>query len=419
MCKKILQDNMRYIIISAILSAVLLVAGYFVNNLPIFTGENLDQFYITQKVCEKLGISHVFDDSDAFFVNVSYDKELVKAIDVQSHDVLGNMVITNRSKLFDFLKILKDKGEYKYIVLDIMFDPNDVSESDSLLYSLIASMDNIVIVRDDSIPVPNSKLLSKSALADYFSTITATNFVRYQYSNTDGIPYIPLKVYEDLNDNVKIKRHGPKWLPIYTSGGNLCYNSCFIPFDSKQFSAYSVVSKSYAVKKFYNLGSDILEDPTCTTDEDIEKNVIIPSIGKYVFVGNYTEDLHDTYMGPRPGPYIIYRALKILEGGNHLISFFKILYWFLIFTVIFWWIIADKKKISLTPQFLKKSRIWNNLVNYKLLGFVMSSLGYTVILFICSTMEYIFTCAIYSIVLPLYVFMFTKLFYDYKKFRIS
>lgn len=56
MQKKILQGDLRYIIISAILSAVLLVAGYF--------------------------------------VNVSYDKELVDATDVKSKDVLGNVTIT-------------------------------------------------------------------------------------------------------------------------------------------------------------------------------------------------------------------------------------------------------------------------------------------------------------------------------------
>ena len=72
MQKKILQGDLRYIIISAILSAVLLVAGYFVNNLPIFTGENLDQFFAIQKICEKLNISQNFDESDAYDASLGF-----------------------------------------------------------------------------------------------------------------------------------------------------------------------------------------------------------------------------------------------------------------------------------------------------------------------------------------------------------
>ena len=81
-------------------------------------------------------------------------------------------------------------------------------------------------------------LVNKSALADYFATITATNFVRYQYTNKDGALYIPLKVYEDIYSDVAFKRHGLKYLPIYTSGRRLCHNSCFVAFDSKQFSSF-------------------------------------------------------------------------------------------------------------------------------------------------------------------------------------
>lgn len=402
--------------LSMVLSIILFILGYFINNLPVFTGENLDQFFLTQKVCELFGQNNELDHSDALFINVSYDKEVVQVQGDAPLGKLGNTAITDRAKLYDLLKVLDDEGAYKYIILDLMFDPNEVSESDSLLYSLIESMDNIVIIRDDNIPVPTDNLRHKAALADYFATITATNFVRYQYLSKDNMKSIPLKVYEDLNIGVEFRKYGLRYLPVFTSEGKLCYNSCFIAFDANQFSSFSETSKEYAEKNYYNLGSDLVVNPILSEQERIDR-IITLSQDKYVIVGNLTEDLHDTYMGVRPGSLILYRALKTLEQGKHIVKFWQFLYWFIAFTLIFWWIFVDMKFASILPIRMRESNVGQKILNNRLLSFLVSSFTYVSFLFVLSTIEYTLTHKIYSIVLPSYVFMLTKLFCDYHRFK--
>ncbi len=409
-----IKHKYSILILSTILSCILIVIGYFVNNLPIFTGENLDQYFLIQKTSEFLRLSPKYEHNDAFFINVSYDKELVNVNGAGPDGVLGNTPITDRNKLYELLKILKDDSGYKYIVLDIIFDPNEISSADSSLFTIIQSMNNIVIIRDDNIPVPSTALLEKSALADYFSTITATNFVRYQFLDKNEVRYIPLKVYEDLYDDVEFEAHGFKFMPFYTSGGKLCYNSCFIAFDSEHFSTYNKVCKDYSSVDYYNLGSDLLNHPFFQQESARRERITTLAKDKYVFVGNFNEDIHDTYMGPRPGSLILYRALKTLEENKHIVKFWQILYWFIIFTGVFWAIFDDKDFINLLPR-----RISKKLANHKLISFIAASLSYVTILLVFSSMEYILVHKIYSIVLPFYAFMLTKLIHDYKQFKLS
>lgn len=407
-----IKNKYSTLILSTILSCVLIVLGYFVNNLPIFTGENLDQYFLIQKTSEFLRLSPKYEHTDAFFINVSYDKELVNVNGAGPDGVLGNTSITDRNKLYELLKILKEDSGYKYIVLDIMFDPNEISSADSSLFSLIQSMNNVVIIRDDNIPVPSTTLMDKSALADYFATITATNFVRYQFLDKNESRYIPLKVYEDLYGDVEFEAHGFKFIPFYTSGGKLCYNSCFIAFDSEHFSTYNKVSKDYSSIDYYNLGSDLLNYPFMQQESARKERITTLAKDKYVFVGNFNEDIHDTYMGPRPGSLILYRALKTLEEQKHIVKIWQILYWFIIFAGVFWAIFEDKEFSNLLPR-----RISEKLANHKLISFIVASLSYVTILFVFSSIEYILVHKIYSIVLPLYAFMLTKFIHDYKQFK--
>lgn len=410
------HKTIKRIVVSFLLSVCLVIIGYFVNNLPIFTGENLDQFFFTQYICEKLGISHKFSYDDAAFINVSYDKDLVPANGAGPKGILGNNAITDREKLYKFLKVLHDDGDYKYIVLDIMFDPKDISPSDSLLYGLIENMNNILIIRDDSIPVPSKNLLQKSALAYYFSTITATNFTRYEFLSSNNIPYIPLKIYGDIYPEKQMKRSGLKCLPFYTSDSKLCYNTCFICFDREEFSSFNKIDKSYSKKSFYNLGSDLVANPILKDDEKRADRILKLTKDKYVFVGNFTEDLHDTYMGVRPGPLILYRAFKTLEDNKHIVSFWNTLYWLLIFTFVFWLIFSRRKISVIFPSKIKHTKFYIWLSKLRFLNFIVSSVGYVTILFIFSTLDYIVSMNIYSIVFPSIVFSITKLYIDYKNF---
>lgn len=397
------NKNIKILIISSLVSLFLIIVGYFANNWSILTGESI----LTLSTSQLLGNFYDPDDNDVFFVNVSYDREIVKLKDEPEK----NSAIVDRIKLYKFLKVLKEEGEYKYIVLDILFDTNEVSEMDSLLYPLIASMKNIVVARDTSLGM-DSILLEKSALVDYDAINTQSTFLRYKYLREGEIPSIPLKVYEDLHPKDSIKKHGL----VYTSGNKLCQNACFIPFDDKFFSSQlDSQTEGWNEEYLYNLGADILNDPTSLREDDWKKNIISLSKGKYVFVGDYKNDMHDTYMGTRPGTYILYRAFKTLEENKHIVSFCTLIIWFIVFTGTFYLIISDRKKHHL-PRFIRKL-IKNNLLKSRFIRFILSLVGYTFILWLCSLLQYVFTQTFYSITIPLIVFALTKLFMDYRKFE--
>lgn len=255
--------SIKKLVISSLVSLLLIIVGYFANNWPILTGENILQLHVTQWVYEWFKKSQP-DSDDAFFVNVSHDRELVKL----KNEPVKNTAIVDRAKLYKFLKVLKEEGEYKYIVLDILFDTNECSETDSLLYPLIASMKNIVVVRDTSYAI-DGILLEKSALDDYYTTMidNQTGFLRYRYLEDGKMPTIPLKIYEDIYPKDSIKKHGL----IYTSGNKLCQNACFIPFDGTTFDTYK---NAYVDGYVYDLGANILEDSISLREEDGWKKIL-------------------------------------------------------------------------------------------------------------------------------------------------
>ena len=75
--------------------AVLLVLSYFLNNQPLFTGEDLDQYAWMEWIKNKLGITPDVDTNDALCVNIAYDKHLVEKYDDYGM-TMGNSDVTDR-----------------------------------------------------------------------------------------------------------------------------------------------------------------------------------------------------------------------------------------------------------------------------------------------------------------------------------
>ena len=81
----------------------------------VFT-ENPFNYY---RIC---GLSRTIDkNEDALFVNVAYDKQLIERHDNYGMTV-GDVDITDRTKLCSFLKMLQKADSYKYIFLDVRFE---------------------------------------------------------------------------------------------------------------------------------------------------------------------------------------------------------------------------------------------------------------------------------------------------------
>ena len=132
------------ILVSFLNVFVLLIFSYVLNNQPLFTGEDLNQYAWMEFLKNKMGLSEQVDYSDSLFINVSYDKQLIEKKDEFGMPV-GNIDITDRTKLLALLNILDSTNQYRYIILDVRFEKGLDSEMDSALFSKIKNMKRIVV----------------------------------------------------------------------------------------------------------------------------------------------------------------------------------------------------------------------------------------------------------------------------------
>lgn len=415
----IVAGNSKHILFAVFSALVLTVLCYFVNNLPIFTNEDLHQHLLTQKVCEWLGFKTNINYDDALFVNVAFDKELVPAMssgEEFQQTQLGVTQITDRKKLYLFLKGLNKTQSYKYVVMDILFCKEEKTEYDDSLFNLIESMDRIVIPIHDNIKLARKGLEAKSALAHYYATIIETNFVRYEFTR-DTARYIPTRIYEDLYPEKSIKKYGWDRLAFYVSGGNLVNNSCFITFDGMRFNQLTDFVGKWGTSnisrgKYYHLGVEYINNflDGTNTEEETDEYISHDVEGKYVFIGNLEEDLHDTYMGPKPGCVIMYGALKALVDGKHIVTFTHLAVWFFIYFTISLLMINRKTAFRVIP----------GLAEYhsnKLLCFIFDSVSFTLFLFICSCIEYIMIGTVHSIIVPILYYSFVHVIILYEQYQ--
>ena len=176
----------------------------------------------------------------------------------------------------------------------------------------------------------------------------------------------------------------------------LCYNSIFVRFPYVGIDEYNANGE----KQFYNLGSDIL---SYYSDDDLSELCK----GKYVFIGDMIEDLHDTYSGVKAGPTITYYAFKELQEGMHLVNYLLALF----LAVIFFFI-----SISLLKRNSWYDHIpWVTLQKSKTFRFLMAFVSYTFILTLSSIVLGLFFDRYISILLPSLYFSLQKLIIDYKR----
>ena len=406
----------KKIILSVVISIVLLFVGYFSNNLSIFTGESLESLAIMESLNKLCGFHDEIENDSVVYINTSFDKDLIQCYEKEDFPgaipvPLGNTEITDRNKLIKLLELLKDVN-YKYLIIDIRFakglesntyycdSVNDKkSKTDDKLFSLIKQLDRVVVATHHDIKLIDKGLEEKAALADYRATATVTNFVRYEFF--DSIPYIPLAVYNDLNKRINqdtIACHYPfglywmKPLAFYTQGYRLCYNSLFLDFNISDNAGkiHEIGQPVFTGLDYYNISKDILE-------EDDPNSIVKNFKNHYIFIGNLTEDIHDTYAGPQPGCVILYKALKALENHRHVVSLTEILVLFLLYFSISLFILCGKNLLD----FVGNSD--NALVH-----FIVDTTTFTFVLGAYHIIEYMLGRTSFSFVVPILVFTALK-----------
>ena len=401
----------KLVLYSFISSLMLVITSYFANNSPIFTGESMIQYSIIQNFCEKIGIHKTVSYGDAVFYNVAYDKMLIPAIsDEDKQDTLGVNVITDRQKLLRFLRLLNKTDKYKYIIIDLIFDRKDVSIYDDSLFHYISEMRDIVVANHLDIHFADSSLVlsRKTGLVTFFTTSVTTNFGRFEFILNDNNS-LPLTIYENLNPEKRMKRFGYDRLSVYTIGGRLCQNACFLTFDNSfvETNIEKFNEKYYTQSnKYINLGK-FIDDPIYNDTmllTLVEKN----TKNKNVVVGDFKGDIHDTYIGPIPGSIIMMRALATLEEEGNIIHLLHITIWFFVFFMITFSILYDKP-ISRWMPIIKK-------VKYKWFHFLFSIISFGFVLLITSAVEYVCNYPVSSLMIPILYFSILKIIIQYKKY---
>lgn len=391
--KQFVKQRKTALIISLCNVIVLLFLGYILNNQAIFTGEDLNKYAWMEWIKNKCGLSRdVEEKKDALFVNVAYDKQLIERHNDYGMTI-GNADITDRKKLFSFLKLLQKTDTYKYIFMDVRFEKGFDSPEDSALFAQIKKMRNIVVATHSDIELIDSSLSLKTAINDYSATIVATNFMRYEYIKNEK-PSMALYAYQGLTGNT-IEKH----FCFYTCNNRLCYKSLFVKMPIENWSEYN----DQQTKMYYNLGNDLLDS---YSDKDIAQLIK----GKYVVIGDMVEDMHDTYSGIKPGSVITYHAFVALMNGEHfvrygLMCFLAILY-FLISLSLF-----EQDSLMERIPYIKRS-------HSKFIHFCASFFEYSLLLLVVMVILNMLFGIATSILLPSLYFAIQKTVIKYKNEKI-
>jgi hypothetical protein len=319
-CTSLVSKKTNQYVFSLVCALILSFSCYLVENQPFSFSDKSFLFYIFEMPFRQL--PHDFDRT-VKFVNVSHDRQLVPIDPTDS--ALGNTDITDRRKLLQFLNRLEDEDvEYQAIMLDIRFEKNLRTDVDSILFNKIFSMRDIVVAHHKSDPtteykIADSLLLDKAGYADYKQVAYESNFFRYPFLQEQG-PSLALKLYDVIRAQpASIKKLS--CFPIYWCDKRLCTNCPLLPIHGDVYDKWVSPYKQGKGKGFNehfsyyeDLGADWLAWESDIRDWRTELK------GAYIVIGDFENDVHDTYAGPRSGAFINWLAYVYLEAGSHILS---------------------------------------------------------------------------------------------------
>lgn len=307
----------KKITFSVFFSVVVILLSYLVGNTSYpMTGEKatLENLNILKSF---FNLTHDSVPDDVLLINVAFDKVLTDYY--EEGMPIGQLAITDRKKLLDFLNRARKADNYKYIMMDVILEQGIETEYDSALFCTIASMPRIVIPTHEDVLLQDSILNPKAANADYSITQKETNFSHFQFVH-DEVPSMPLKLYEAVTGRT-IERH---WC-FYSCDGRLCTNGLTLKLPIRTSGTYTD-KDSLQMRGYVYLGADVLNDSIIPVSEQID--------GKIVVIGDFNNDVHRTYAGVQPGSVICLNAYYALMRGEHYVNYVFYIILFFVYTII-------------------------------------------------------------------------------------
>lgn len=370
---------------SAVLAMFVTFLCYLLNNCPYPFWDSLDMLSITENGIRLL-LEKEEDRSDVLFVNVGYDKDVVDYC-INECDT-GRVDITDRQKLLEFLQLAENTDTYKCIFLDIRFEKGYDTSVDSALFAQILKMRDVFFSHHSDIKLAADSLLPKAVINDYFTTITKTNFTRYQMIQ-DGKKSAPV-----LIDSVVNKAVMSQYGPFYFYNGQLCQNCPFLLIRDN----ISLTRGDGTVADYMDMGAFYL---------NVGREMFVDDAsGKIVILGDFLNDRHDTYAGMQPGSYLVYLAYKTLKEGRHVVPVSFTLLYFFLYMFIF---MAILNRITIV-RVLRLDRLqWSRTMQ-----FLLSFLSYGLIISFVSGILYLTFGIIYNIFIPTLAVTLLQYYIQYK-----
>lgn len=350
------------------------------------------------------------------FVNVTYDKEL-RPITDEFGTPSGRTQITDRHKLLRLLQYLKRNNDYKFILLDVFFGNDVQTERDEELYATIDSMERIVIPCHSDAVIADERLAKKAGLADYLVTFSESDFVKYPYF-CDSAKSIPVMMYEEVTGR-KIEKHGI----FYTDGWHLVRSSIVLTFDLRANETYA----DNGDKIWNNLGMDLLDDSipelNATGDSLLYKQPEMTR-NKYIVIGSFRgDDTHTTFLEDMSGAVINFNAFISLLHGHHIVSATLAILLCIIFFSLSYLTLSRKRLKDLLEEMAESSQNKSMRVVLKVLIWLCSWIGYSLLLSIMCVITYILLGEAYDIFITstmFYLFNLSITLFEkiYKRFII-
>lgn len=312
----------KRLLISLALALLLVVADYITANFTFPILNSADDYHITaflSSLWAKRDRDNSFDS--IFCVNMAMEKELVDIAD-DFGDPMGNAAVTRRDMLDTVVNLAREASAAN-ILMDIRFSEGLKSPGDSALFADIMKTDGLVVSRhrESDFGETPAAIMPKTAMSDYRG-LAGSGFSRYEYLQDDQ-PSVAAAIWRYVSGH-EITRNGI----LYFDNGRLCYNCPFISFPT---SAATGVSDNGDIL-FPYLRTQLLGAYTPDELKEMMK-------GKTVVIGDFDNDVHDTYVGSVPGPLLGYFAYRTLKRGDHLVKVFPqilllTIYWMMIFSVL-------------------------------------------------------------------------------------
>lgn len=363
------MSRKKRIICSALTALGFLVLYYFVSNLPFSVkGEKL-LLRKVETVRNTFWPRKTKEIENVLFINVDYDREMRPVFDIKGNK-LGERPFTDRHKLLRLLQFLGEKGDYKYILLDIFFADEVKTEWDSALFAKIDSLPRIVIPSEayENEKLADESLRAKSGKVSYNESFWVYGCAIYPYY-WGKEKSLPLMMYEETTG-----RHLKKFGPLYFDGWRLAKGCEFLSLD--------VTANNYFYddgnRCWYNLGSEVLGDEE---DSSFVKLVDYPEMfkDKYIVVGSFQpygngDDMVSTFKGPLSGAVINYNAFCSLMRGCHKASFVIAVFLYLLFFGVSYVMLGSgREKEKLQEWADSKGKSWS-VICFLLLPWAKSKL---------------------------------------------